>query len=131
MSILPVALVGIAGALLFVVRKYVIEHTGQPVPDEAPEPPEADPATIEEALDDLWHDSPVKLNDWRKSIVDFLKLLHQPADQKARNDLWESLRRDQQVPSETYRGSGEQNVKLIKAVFDRLRAGGMALPAGG
>lgn len=120
--LIPAALVAVATGVIVAVRRHW--HYEEPADDKpAGPPPEMDAAKLAEALDALADDTGLR---WRTSIVDLLKLLHLPSRWENREKLWQASG----MPGQ-YRktDNADQNIALHKAVFEKLRIGGLALPA--
>lgn len=84
--------------------------------------PPAEPVDVEAVLTALAEEKGGK-SDWRRSIVDLLKLLDLDSDLAARKELAEEL-----GVSAGAHGSAEQNIALHRAVMRKLAENGGRVP---
>jgi uncharacterized protein DUF3597 len=61
--------------------------------------------------------------DWRKSVVDLLKILRQDSSYRARSELWAEMGHEV-----AYGGSAEQNVQLHKDVTKKIAERELVVP---
>lgn len=96
-----------------------------PLPDVGPPPPAAAPAEVDVTaiLNDLAAKNPEKL-DWKKSIVDLLKLVDMDSSLSARKELAKELGYDGDMSD-----SASMNIWLHKQVIKKLAENGGKVPS--
>ncbi len=94
-----------------------------PAPSGAPAAPPIEPVDVEKVVAEMAAKKKEKL-DWRKSIVDLMKVLDLDSSLNARKQLAQELGYKGQL-----NGSAEMNIWLHKAVMKKLAENGGKVPA--
>jgi hypothetical protein len=94
-----------------------------PAPSAVPGGPPAEPVDVEKVVGEMAAKKKEKL-DWRKSIVDLMKVLDLDSSLSARKELAQELGYTGQL-----NGSAEMNIWLHKAVMKKLAENGGKVPA--
>ncbi len=101
----------------------VVGEAGDAAPEATPVAAAVpEPVDVEAQLDEMNANHPEDL-DWRKSIVDLLKLVGMDSSYGSRKEL------AAEIGIEGYEGTAEDNIALNKAVLGKLAENGGKVPA--
>jgi hypothetical protein len=125
MGLFTTLVTNIVGPTTEVVKAAAVAASTPPPPKEAPIPvpvPPPEPVDVAGVLDSLAKRNPEKL-DWKKSIVDLMKLVGMDSSLSARKELAKELDYGGDMDD-----SAKMNVWLHKEVMRQLAANGGKVP---